>query len=79
LGQLIDNLRGYTAASDREEQAYADLVSKVAPAPVYRVPLLNTDVHDLDSLGTIADLLFAGPGPTAPVPGAPAGQPATER
>jgi len=59
LDQLIDNLRGYTAASDREEEAYADLVSHVAPAPVYRVPLLNTDVHDLDGLGTIADLLFA--------------------
>jgi anion-transporting ArsA/GET3 family ATPase len=63
LAQLIDNLRGYTAASDREEQAYADLVSKVAPAPAYRVPLLNTDVHDLAGLGTVADLLFAGPGP----------------
>jgi anion-transporting ArsA/GET3 family ATPase len=61
LAQLIDNLRGYTDASDREEQAYADLVSKVAPAPVYRVPLLNTDVHDLDGLGSIADLLFAAP------------------
>ena len=36
-------------------------MSKVSPAPVYRVPLLNTDVHDLDGLGTIADLLFAGP------------------
>ena len=31
---LVDNLRGYTAASDREEEAYADLVAKVAPAPV---------------------------------------------
>ena len=60
LDQLIENLRGYTAASDREEQALADLVAKVAPAPVYRVPLLNSDVHDLDGLGTIADLLFAG-------------------
>jgi hypothetical protein len=59
---LIDNLRGYTAASDREERAYADLVTKVAPAPVYRVPLLNTDIHDLDGLGTVAGLLFAGPG-----------------
>ena len=27
LGQLVENLRGYTAASDREEEAYADLVS----------------------------------------------------
>ena len=62
LAQLIDNLRGYTAASDREEQAYADLVAKVAPAPVYRVPLLNTDVHDLAGLGMVADLLFAGSG-----------------
>ena len=60
LAQLIDNLRGYTDASDREEQAFADLVSKVSPAPVYRVPLLNSDVHDLDGLATIADLLFDG-------------------
>ena len=57
---MIDNLRGYTDASDREEQALSDLVAKVSPAPVYRVPLLNTDVHDLDGLGTIADLLFTG-------------------
>jgi anion-transporting ArsA/GET3 family ATPase len=61
LDQLIDNLRGYTDASDREEKALADLVSKVSPAPVYRVPLLNTDVHDLDGLETIADLLFSRP------------------
>jgi anion-transporting ArsA/GET3 family ATPase len=68
LDQLIDNLAGYTAASDREEQAYADLVAKVDPAPVYRVPLLNTDVHDLDGLGSIADLLFAAPVPASAPP-----------
>jgi hypothetical protein len=67
----VDNLRGYTAASDREEQTYADLVAKVAPAPVYRVPLLNGDVHDLDGLGTIADLLFGGAGTGPPAPAAP--------
>jgi anion-transporting ArsA/GET3 family ATPase len=68
LYQLMGNLRGYTAASDREELAFSDLVEKVAPAPVYRVPLLNTDVHDLAGLGTIADLLFAPSGPsTVPV------------
>ncbi len=78
LRQLIDNLRGYTAASDREEQAFADLVTKVAPAPVYRVPLLNTDIHDLIGLGTVADLLFAGPGPSEPV-GAPTDGPSRER
>jgi anion-transporting ArsA/GET3 family ATPase len=79
LDRLVDNLRGYTAASDREELAFADLVSKVAPAPVYRVALLNTDVHDLEGLGTIADLLFTGTG-TAPAPvRAPMGGPAQER
>ena len=33
LEQLVDNLRGYTDASDREEQALGDLVAKVAPGP----------------------------------------------
>jgi hypothetical protein len=79
LGQLIDNLRGYTAASDREEQTYADLVAKVAPAPVYRVPLLNGDVHDLDGLGTIADLLFGGAGTGPPAAAGSVGGPAGER
>ena len=58
LAGLVDNLAGYTLASDREEGAYAGLVVQVHPAPVYRVPLLNTDVHDLDGLATVADLLF---------------------
>ncbi len=73
LDQLVQNLRGYTAASDREEQATADLVAKVAPAPVYRVPLLNGDVHDVVGLGTIADLLFAGQGPGRAVDPGPTG------
>ena len=68
LAELIDNLAGYTSASDREERAFADLVDQVAPAPVYRVPLLNTDVHDLAGLRTIADLLFTAP---EDPPGAP--------
>ena len=42
LADLVDNLAGYTLASDREEATYAALVAQVAPAPVYRVPLLNT-------------------------------------
>jgi anion-transporting ArsA/GET3 family ATPase len=66
LGNLIENLRGYTAASDREEQAYADLIRQVSPSPVARVPLLNTDVHDLAGLGIIADLLFEGRRPIHP-------------
>jgi hypothetical protein len=61
LAALVENLAGYTLASDREEAAYASLVAEVDPAPVYRVPLLNSDVHDLESLGDVADLLFGGP------------------
>jgi anion-transporting ArsA/GET3 family ATPase len=73
LTQLITNLRGYTDASDREEQAYADLVAKVSPAPVYRVPLMNSDIHDLEGLGRIADLLFDGARPVAVGGTGPAG------
>jgi anion-transporting ArsA/GET3 family ATPase len=79
LAQLVENLRGYTAASDREERAFADLVSKVAPAPVYRVPLLNTDVHDLDSLSTIADLLFTGTDAGVSTPDGAVSGPSQER
>jgi len=58
LADLVDSLAGYTLASDREEATYAGLVAQVDPAPVYRVPLLNTDVHDLEGLAIVADLLF---------------------
>jgi len=62
LADLVGNLAGYTLASDREEAVYASLVAEVAPAPVYRVPLLNTDVHDLSGLAEVADLLFGQDG-----------------
>ena len=76
LDGLIANLAGFTAASDREERAYADLVASVAPAPVSRVPLLNGDVHDLAGLAEVADLLFdGGDGPGGgPVGGDPPGR-----
>jgi anion-transporting ArsA/GET3 family ATPase len=79
LDQLVENLRGYTLASDREERAYADLVSKVAPARVYRVPLLNTDVHDLSGMGSVADLLFTGGHPREATSGGPVGAPPEQR
>ncbi len=63
FGALVENLRGYTDAADREERAFADLVAKISPAPVYRIPLLAGDVHDLAGLGTVADVLFAGRAP----------------
>jgi hypothetical protein len=54
-------------------------VAKIAPAPVYRIPLLNGDVHDLDGLGTIADLLFADSDATRTGPGGHSEEAAGER
>ncbi len=56
----IANLLGYETVADREETTYAELSAHVTPAPVVRVPLLDSDVHDLAGLALVADLLFAG-------------------
>ena len=55
---LIANLRGYQAVNRREEDAFAALVTQVAPSPVSLVPLLDVDVHDVDGLGLVADHVF---------------------
>jgi len=60
LGDLVENLTGYTLASDREEAIFATLVADVRPAHVYRVPLLNSDVHNLIGLAEVADLQYDG-------------------
>jgi anion-transporting ArsA/GET3 family ATPase len=62
LAAIIDNLDRLDHLAEREEQAYGDLVEQVAPAPVGRVPMLGSDVHDLGGLATVADHLF-GPAP----------------
>jgi anion-transporting ArsA/GET3 family ATPase len=61
LAALEENLLGYQRLNAREEAAFADLVTELAPSPVVRVPLLDIDVHDLDGLGVVADHVF-GPG-----------------
>ena len=58
LGSLYSNLADFLAMSSNEETNLTTLTSRVAPAPVVRVPFLSTDVHDLDGLGTIAEHLF---------------------
>ena len=60
LAVLVDNLRGYRAVNEREESAFADLVTQVAPSPVARVPLLDIDVHDVTGLALMADHVFGG-------------------
>ena len=75
LQALVDNLRQLTAIADEQEAAVAELVAQVVPAPVGRIPLLDTDVHDLDVLARVAEQLFGGPGPRTP---AAAGVPPTD-
>ncbi|MHB1585386.1 MAG: ArsA family ATPase [Acidimicrobiales bacterium] len=65
LAALVANLARLEELAAREEAAYAALVERVAPAPVGRVPLLGTDVHDLDGLAVVADHLFGPVGPVA--------------
>jgi anion-transporting ArsA/GET3 family ATPase len=61
LDALIENLRGYEELNRREEDAYAALVTQVAPSPVARIPFLDADVHDIAGLGLIADHVFTDP------------------
>ena len=66
-GVLFDNLRDFEAIASREEQHFAALASRVAPAPVARVPFLADDVHDVEGLVEVGAHLFGGaPGPSAP-------------
>ncbi len=58
LAVLCENLRELDAVADVEERSYADLAATIAPAPVASVPLLGTDVHDVEGLTAVADALF---------------------
>jgi anion-transporting ArsA/GET3 family ATPase len=55
---LNGNWTELRAVAEREENYVTALAPLVAPAPVYRVPFLNGDVHDLDGVQTVADHLF---------------------
>jgi anion-transporting ArsA/GET3 family ATPase len=58
LHALVVNLQELRGIAEREEHHVEALVRRVAPAPVYRVPMLATDVHDLAGLGVVAAHLF---------------------
>ena len=72
MGTRPDSLDGtaigdhYRALADArqlaegEEHHLVGLAAQVAPAPVVRVRELELEVNDLDSLGALADVLFAG-------------------
>jgi anion-transporting ArsA/GET3 family ATPase len=58
LGGLYTNLADLQRVASNEEDHLAGLAEHVSPAPVIRVPFLDTDVHDLVGLGLIASHLF---------------------
>jgi anion-transporting ArsA/GET3 family ATPase len=58
LGGLYANLADFQQVAANEEDHLAGLAERVAPAPVIRVPFLQTDVHDLEGLGLIGGHLF---------------------
>jgi anion-transporting ArsA/GET3 family ATPase len=58
LGVLLENHERLRKTAEEEDRSVADLVAQVAPSPVARVPLLDSDVHDLEGLGLVADQLF---------------------
>ncbi len=60
LGPLYDNLADLHQLADGEEVHVAELIARVAPAPAVRVPVLATDVHDLDGLADIGARMFPG-------------------
>ena len=60
LGVLTINARELDRIADEEERSFAGLAASAAPAPVGRVPLLGTDVHDVGGLVAVADALFGG-------------------
>ena len=56
--RLARNLADFALLAGTEDDHLAGLTGRVAPAPVVRVPFLDTDVHDLDGLDRIAAHLF---------------------
>jgi anion-transporting ArsA/GET3 family ATPase len=64
LGALYGNLADFITVASREEAHVAGLADRVAPAPVVRVPFLQSDVHDLDGLTEVARHLFRHPAPS---------------
>jgi anion-transporting ArsA/GET3 family ATPase len=60
-GELWANLAEVGAVAVREEAELVGLAEHVGSAPVARVPLLETDVHDLDGLAEVGRYLFQVP------------------
>jgi anion-transporting ArsA/GET3 family ATPase len=62
LGPLWANLADFREVAAHEEAQLGGLAVHVAPAPIVRVPVLRSDVHDLDGLTKVASHLFGRAG-----------------
>ena len=58
LAPFARNVADFAALAATEDGHLAGLTGQVAPAPVVRVPFLDSDVHDLAGLDRIAAYLF---------------------
>src|SRR5205823_13745798 len=58
LGELWANLADFRQIAAHEEAQLGGLTGRVAPAPVVRVPVLRSDVHDLAGLAAVAAHMF---------------------
>ncbi len=54
LAPMAEALADFVIAAEREHHHLTDLRDAVHPAPVVQVPILETDVHDLDGLEALA-------------------------
>jgi anion-transporting ArsA/GET3 family ATPase len=61
LGAMWANLADLRQVAGREEDELRGLAERVAPAPLVRVPVLRSDVHDLDGLAEVAGHIFGPP------------------
>jgi anion-transporting ArsA/GET3 family ATPase len=59
LAALVANLHDLEGIAEREERYFESLVRRIAPAPVFRLPMLSGDVHDLDGLARVGRHLFS--------------------
>jgi anion-transporting ArsA/GET3 family ATPase len=55
---LYANVADFRVVASREDEHLAGLAARLAPAPVALVPLLRSDVHDLDGLTLVGEHLF---------------------
>jgi anion-transporting ArsA/GET3 family ATPase len=62
LEPFLVNLEELGRVATREEHHLEELAGRVSPAPVVRVPFLQSDVHDIAGLVEVGDYLFGRAG-----------------